>query len=83
MDTAALKLHLEREALLVTAQIMRKPLRNAQAVLGAARDLGAYCITKPVQKTETNLQAQLAGTIQIELVAAKDGREVTSNDASR
>ena len=51
MDTAALKLHLEREALLVTARIMRKPPRNAQAVLGAARDLGSYCIGRPAQAT--------------------------------
>ena len=62
MDTAALKLHLEREALLVTAQIMRKPLRNAQAVLGAARDLGTYCIAK--QPQATTLSAPDGGPVQ-------------------
>jgi hypothetical protein len=63
MDTAALKLHLEREALLVTARIMRKPLRNAQAVLGAARDLGTYCISKPAQAT--TLSGPDGGAVQV------------------
>jgi len=62
-DTPALKLHLEREALLVTARIMRKPLRNAQAVLGAARDLGIYCIAKPAQAT--TLSGPDGGAVQV------------------
>ena len=73
MDTAALKLHLEREALLVTARIMRKPPRNAQAVLGAARDLGMYCIAKPAQAT--TISAPGGGPIQSEhkIVFVKPG----------